>query len=63
MVRLASLLQAQENMIQASVKTNIPAGIYAARTLVQDGLEVSIRVINSTNHDQILAKGFPLACC
>jgi hypothetical protein len=40
MVRLASPLGAQHGLIQPSPKNYMPEGIYAARKLVRDGLEV-----------------------
>jgi hypothetical protein len=50
-------------LIEPSPEVHVPEGLYIARTLVRDQQEVPMRVLNTTLHDQKLARGFPVARC
>jgi hypothetical protein len=63
MARLESPLGVENGLVEPSPQAHPPEGIYIARTLVPDRLEVLVRVMNATRRDQKLTKGSPLAHC
>jgi hypothetical protein len=63
MAQLESPLGVEYALIEPSPGAHIPKGLYIARTLVREQLEVPVRVLNATLHDHKLARRFPITRC
>jgi hypothetical protein len=61
MARMENPLRVENGLVESNPQAHPPEGIYVARTLVQDCLEVPVRVMNATHRDQKLRRGSPLA--
>jgi hypothetical protein len=62
-VQLESPLGIENGLAEPSPEAHVPEGLYIARTVVRDQRELPVRVLNTTLHDQKLAKGFLVARC
>jgi hypothetical protein len=63
MARMENPLRVENGLVEPNPQAHPPAGIYVARTLVQDRQEVPVRVLNATLQDQELTRGSTLAQC
>jgi hypothetical protein len=59
MTRFESLLRVENGLIETSPEAHPSEGLYIARTLVRNRLEVPVTVLNATHRDQKLMKDPP----
>lgn len=60
MAKLKSRLKVENGLVEQSPLAHPPEGIYIARTLVQDRLDIPVRILNATHQEQKLTRGSPL---
>jgi hypothetical protein len=63
MARFDSLLRAENGLTKPCPEAHASEGLYIARALVRDRLDVPVTVLNATCRNQNLTKGSPMAHC
>jgi hypothetical protein len=61
MARLESPFRVVNGLVEPSLEAHPFEGLYTARSLAWDRWEVPVRVMNATQHNEKLTKGFALA--